>query len=297
MADRRPKAGRRIPPSGEGRLRFQQGDVHALDVQLDEARNVKEQLDTTAAQLPDLLASLEQFQQTPARLAEEDDALATFLGEHYSDRKHVEHIQATLMIFRRKRALARLLAAESALRLALELLAPDPLIPHLVELLQAGSGPVAHAEIDREQLTGSPRRLDEQLTHVKVRLREIQAAFSQSNGWIDIQYVRRERVRPIAVQYITALNKQREDGTPVPVELEREIDPELAAVIQARKEIPERLAPLVYETVSYGPYPFFRWREGKGPIYAVSLADTSVEVPERFKMGGFFAIRRRKRST
>jgi hypothetical protein len=297
MADRRPKAGRRIPPSGQGRLRFQQGDVHALDVQLDEARNVKEQLDTTAARLPDLLATLEQFQQTPARLSEEDQALMTFLGEHYSDRKHVDHIRATLMIFRRKRALARLQAAESALRLALELLAPDPLIPHLIELLRAGPGPVARAEIDREQLTGSPRHLDEQLTNVNVRLREIQAALGQSNGWIDIQYVRRERVRQVVIQYIAALNKQREDGTPVPAELEREIDPELAAIIRARKEIPERLEPEVYETVSYGPYPFFRWREGKGPIYAVSLADISVEMPERFKMGGYFAIRRRKKST
>jgi len=54
---------------------------------------------------------------------------------------------------------------------------------------------------------------------------------------------------------------------------------------------------LVYETVSYGPYPFFRWREGNSPIYAVSLADTSVEMPERFRMGGFFAIRTRKGKT
>jgi hypothetical protein len=132
---------------------------------------------------------------------------------------------------------------------------------------------------------------------VKDRLREIQAALGQGNGWIDIQYVRRERVRPIVVQYVIVLNQQRDDGIPVPIELEREIEPELAAVIRARKEIPEHLESQVYETVSYGPYPFFRWREGKGPIYAVSLADTSVEMPERFKMGGFFAIRRRKRST
>jgi hypothetical protein len=60
---------------------------------------------------------LEEFQQVPARLAKEDEALAAFLGEHYSDRKHVDHIRATLMIFRRKRALARLQAAESALLL------------------------------------------------------------------------------------------------------------------------------------------------------------------------------------
>ncbi len=202
-----------------------------------------------AAHLPERLAALEEFQQVPERLAAEDDALATFLGEHYSGRKHVDHIQATLMIFRRKRALARLQAAESALRLAQELLAPDPLIPRLVELLQAGPGPVALAEIDREQLTGSPRLLDEQITLVKDRLREIQATLGQGNGWIDIQYVHRERVRPIVVQYIIALNKQRDDGTPVPAELEREIDPELAAVIQARQEIPKRLEPLVYETV------------------------------------------------
>ena len=121
---RKHKPKRRIPESGEGRLRFQQGDPHALDVQLDEARNVNAQLGNTAAQLPELLTALEEFQQVPARLAAEDEALATFLGEYYSDRKHVDHIRATLMIFRRKRALARLQAAESALRLAQELLAP-----------------------------------------------------------------------------------------------------------------------------------------------------------------------------
>jgi len=294
---RKRKIKRRIPESGEGRLRFQQGDPHALDVQLDEARNLNAQLLTTAAQLPELLAELSEFQQVPTRLAEEDEALAAFLREHYSDRKHVDHIRATLLIFRRKRALARLQAAESALRLAQELLAPDPLIPHLIELLQAGSDPVARTEIDREQLTGSPRLLDEQLTQVKAHLREIQAVLGQGNGWIDIQYVRRECVRPIVVQYVIALNQQRDDGTPIPAELEREIDPELVSVIQTRKEIPEHLEPQVYETVSYGLYPFFRWREGKGPIYAVSLADTSVEMPERFKMGGFFAIRRHKKST
>jgi len=185
---RKHKPKRRIPESGEGRLRFQQGDPHALDVQLDEARRVGEHLTVAAAHLPERLAALEEFQQVPERLAAEDDALATFLGEHYSGRKHVDHIQATLMIFRRKRALARLQAAESALRLAQELLAPDPLIPRLVELLQAGPGPVALAEIDREQLTGSPRLLDEQITLVKDRLREIQATLGQGNGWIDIQY-------------------------------------------------------------------------------------------------------------
>jgi len=35
----------------------------------------------------------------------------------------------------------------------------------------------------------------------------------------------------------------------------------------------------------------------KACFYAISLADTSVEMPERFKMGGFFAIRRRKKHT
>lgn len=245
-------------------------------------------------QLPELLAQLVESQQVPARLAAEDEDLAAFLAEHYADRKHIEHIQATLLIIRRKGALARVQAAEAALRLAQELLAPDSLIPRLAELLQAGSDPVARADIDREQLTGSPRLLDEQLDQVKDRLHEIQAALTQSNGWIDVQYVKRERVRPIIVQYVVALNKQRDDGTPVPEDLEREIDPVLANVIKQRREIPKELEPLVYETYSYGPYPFFRWREeGKGPIYAISLADVTVEMPERFRMGGFFAIRPR----
>src|SRR5258708_1592074 len=140
---RKSKAERRIKPSGEGRLRFKQGDPHTLDVQLDEAHRVGQQLTAAAEPLPALLAVLEEFQQVPARLAAEDEDLAAFLGEHYSDRKHVDHIQATLMIFRRKRALTRVQAAEAALRLAQELLAPDPLIPPLLELLHPGPGPTA----------------------------------------------------------------------------------------------------------------------------------------------------------
>ena len=290
----KPKAERRIKPSGEGRLRFKQGDPHTLDVQLDEARRVGQQLTAAAEPLPALVVALEEYQQVPTRLAVEDEDLATFLNEHYSDRKHVDHIQATLMIFRRKRAVARIQAAEAALRLAHELLAPDPLIPSLIDLLQAGPGPTAHAEIDREQLTGSPRLLDAQLDQVKAHLHEIQAALAQSNGWIEMQYIKKERVRQIIVFYVIALNKQRDDGTPVPPALESEIDPVLANVIKQRREIPKELEPLVYETYSYGPYPFFRWREGKGPIYAISLADTSVEMPERFRMGGWFGIRTRK---
>ncbi len=45
------------------------------------------------------------------------------------------------------------------------------------------------------------------------------------------------------------------------------------------------------------PLPITIIVQHKGPIYAVSLADTYVEMPERFKMGGFFAIRRRKKHT
>ena len=286
---------RRIPKSGEGRLRYQRGGPHALNVQTKEARRVAGQLAEAAQQVPDLLAGLQAYQQVPERLAAEDEALATFLIEHYADRKHVDHIQETLLIFRRKRALARIQAAQAAIALAQELLAPDPLIPDLIALLQAGSSPTIQAEVDRERLTGSPRLLDTQLVQVKDRLHTIQTALTQGNGWIEWQYVRRERVRPIVVRYVLALNRQRKDETPVPAELEREINPELAEIIQARANIPKHLEPLVYETISYGPYPFFRWREeGRGPIYAISLADVSVEMPERFRMGGFFAIRRRR---
>lgn len=292
---KKPKAERRIKPSGEGRLIFKQGDSHTLDAQFGEARAIGKELTAAAAQLPELLAALEEFQQVPARLAAEDEDLSTFLGEHYSDRKHVDHIQATLMIFRRKRALARVQAAVAALQLAQELLAPDPLIPRLVDLLQAGPGAAARAEVDRAELVGSPRLLDEQLDQAKIHLHEIQAALARSSGWIDVQYVKRERVKQEIIKYVLALNKEREDGTPVPEEVVREIDPVLANIIKQRREIPEELEPLVYETFSYGPYPFFRWREGKGPIYAISLADVTVEPPAWLRMGGYFAIRRRKK--
>jgi hypothetical protein len=179
------KKERRIPKSGEGRLRYQRGDPHALNVQTKEARRVAEQLSDAAQQVPELLAGLQEHQQVPERLVAEDEALAVFLLGHYAKRKHVDHIQETLLIFRRKRALARIQAAQVALALAQELLAPDPLIPDLIALLQAGSGPMFQAEVDRERLTGSPRLLDTQLVEVKERLHIIQAALTQGNGWIE----------------------------------------------------------------------------------------------------------------
>lgn len=59
------KAERRIEPSGEGRLSFERGDYHTLDVQLSEARTIGKELTAAAAQLPELLAQLVEYQQAP----------------------------------------------------------------------------------------------------------------------------------------------------------------------------------------------------------------------------------------
>src|SRR5713226_5477041 len=90
---------RRIPLSGEGRLKFQQGGAHALDAQIDEAQRILAELADQAAQIPAMLSELAGHQQIAERLADEDLEFSTWLHARYRERKHQDHIVATLRIF------------------------------------------------------------------------------------------------------------------------------------------------------------------------------------------------------
>lgn len=274
MTEHKPKGERRIPKSGEGRLRFVQGAKHALDIQMNEAENLSQRLAEEAKSILPTLAGLADFQQIAKRLADEDQELTAFLTARYSDRKHLDHIVATLRIFRLRRGLARLAAAKEALRLAGELLAPDPLVGQFVDLL---SQEKPADNLSREELTGSPRLLDKQLEQTKARLHAIQAALAGGNGWIEQQYVKKKRLTEAASMCALAFA----DGKPIPEGVQ--ISQELAAALRQGGEIPAHLYAEAYQERYLGPYLFYRWRED-GHLYSICLSDVTVKMPERFRI-------------
>lgn len=288
MTTRKAKGERRIPVSVEGRLAFVQGNEHAMDVQIGLAHDLARQIADQAAQISPALAELAQFSEIGERLAHEDAELTTYLQARYADRKHVDHIVATLRIFRQRRALARLAAAQEALRLASELLAPDPIPGQLRELLEAQTDP------GTEAIAGSPKLLDGQLDQAKTHFQAIQAALSVGNGWIEHQVARRERVRPNVMAFVRALNDWQHRKIQMPEEIRASVSPELAFILLRRMEIPKHLEDQVFHKVEVGRYLFYRWKEA-GHAYAICLSDVSVEMPESFRVAGRLGLRRRKK--
>ncbi len=116
---RQSRSERRIEPSGEGRISFRPGDKHPLDVQFKEARRAKEQLAEQLEHFTELLHALVPPEEIADRFEAEDEALRHYLVERYQDYFHVDHIEATFLWLRRRRAIARLQAAQAALGLDL----------------------------------------------------------------------------------------------------------------------------------------------------------------------------------
>lgn len=277
---RKPKSERRIERSYGGRLKFRQGDKHPLDVQFEEARKARAALDEQLTHFSVMLEALAELETVPERMEEEEQALQHFLEAHYQDHKHVEHLEATFLWLRRRRALARLQAAQSALQLAQELLAPDPFVPQLMEILQ--TQPAEEVEVDRSQLTGHAQAVHDQLGHFEQRLGEIQEAISRGNGWIESFYVTKKGVKPAIIRLAVALRKERQEGTPVPPHLLMGIHPDVVKCLRENRPIPKKLMAEVMDLLTYGPYFKFRWREGNSPIYTISLGRHSDEAPEFF---------------
>jgi hypothetical protein len=274
---RQPRSERRIRPSREGRIRFRPGEGHPLDVQFDEARNALTQLDVQLDQFVRTLRDLASLEDIATRIAAEDQALRHFLAEHYRDFLHVDHIEATFLLLRRRRILARLQAAQTALNLVQELLAPDPFVGDLLEMLRERDP--EDVEVDRAHVTGNAQSVREQLAHYDTQLQGIRASISRGNGWIERFYVRKSGFKPEILKLAYAFWKEREQGMPVPPDVLAKVHPEIAECLRERKPIPLRLKEEATTEMDYGPYYKYRWREGNSPIYTISLGRLS-ERPE-----------------
>jgi hypothetical protein len=268
---------RRIPISRQGRISFRPGGKHPLDVQIKEALRAKEQLEEELERFLERLHALAPLEEVADRFEAEDEALRRYLAEHYQDYFHVDHIQATFLWLRRRRAIARLQAAQTALSLAQNLLAPDPFVEELLDLLRERSS--EDVEVDRGQLTGDAQAAREQIVRFDAQLQEIRAAIVRGNGWIERYYIHKPGWRPEVIKLAYAFWHERKSGTPVPPELLAQVHPEIAECVRERKPIPLRLKQEATQETTYGPYFKYRWREGNSPIYTISLGRVS-ERPE-----------------
>jgi hypothetical protein len=164
-----------------------------------------------------------------------------------------------------------------ALALARELLAPDPFVDQLLDLI--GERTAEEVDVDQAQLTGDAEGARNQLARYEAQLQEIRAAITRGNGWIERFSVKKQGFRPEVLKLAYALWKEREEGTPVPPEVVSAVHPEIADCLRKRQAIPLRLKEEATQETSYGPYLKYRWREGNSPIYTISLGRLS-ERPE-----------------
>lgn len=260
---------RRIPISKEGRISFRPGKQHPLDVQIKEARRAKEQM-------AEMLHALAPLEGVADRFEAEDEALRRYLAAHFQDYLHVDHLEATFLWLRRRRTMARLQAAQAALNLVQELLAQDPFVDELLNLLRERSP--EEVEVDRSQLTGNAQAAREQLAQFDVRLQEIRAAITRGNVWIERYFIHKPGWRPEVIQLAYAFWQEAKAGVPVPPELLARVHPEIVECLRDHKPIPRRLKEEATQEMSYGPYYKYRWREGSNsPIYTISLGRLSDE--------------------
>lgn len=243
-----PNPDRRLKPSGKGRLKFLPGDAHVLDDQLDEARNYRRLLDEQTSQLEQLLAAFN-LSELREQINQEDEALKRYLWERYHDHKHRDHLLATFLIARRRRRLERMQAAEKALMLAREFLAPDDTL--LQQLQQAIEKAQEHkpkdqeeeSSIDRREIYGGAEATRARLAAFNEEVEQMRAAITSGTGWLETYWIEKQRLTR-----------------------------EARAYLKKGKDLPESVA--MFEAVVYGPYLKYRWRE-KGdehaPIYTIQM--------------------------
>ncbi len=124
-------------------------------------------------------------------------------------------------------------------------------------------------------LVGSVEQSRDLLRQFEERIRELREQLPRSNGWVEVFYVPKWKLKLTVVELLDALDKERH-GVPVPRAIEEAVHPRVVALfragrIHAREDVPPELMQEVFTIVRYGPYANYRWREGKSPTYTVSL--------------------------
>lgn len=229
---------RKIEPSFAGRLKFLPGDDHPLDVMITEAQQLWKQVGDGLGKAVEQLERLDRMGDPTAALEGEDQALQQVIRGRYRDHKHRDHILAVFMSLYRRRLLARLAAAQEALALAEELLSPDDALRQ--SLQQALGIDPMEADIGRADLVGNAHTVKARLSRSDERLQTIRRGLTLGNGWLERFFVTRTRLKPEFLR-------------------------------KSRRDRPGQEGEDPFETVTYGPYLKYRWRDGAGPKYTISM--------------------------
>ena len=114
----------------------------------------------------------------------------------------------------------------------------------------------------------------------EARLPELRAQLAASNGWFEVFYVNKRRLKEEVKTFLEALHREQKRNRPVPKAIEQDIHPDVARFLRQgdTTTIPRELVPYIFDFVEYGPYAKYRWREAKR-TYTVSLG-LDTDYPE-----------------
>lgn len=285
---------RRIPRSQKGRLKFRPGDPHALDVQIQEARNYRRLIAAKLAQLQAALSALDTQEDPSAAISDQEAALKSFLWTTYQEHKHREHILATFLAIRRARLLAKLEAAGAALEMAADLLKPDN---SLLQELHAAVEHQRQAAARQRQRTPKPPQEEGQQSQaaalvritgadeetVRAQLDAIQAERDQEEADDPTSRIDQRHIYGdvnTARAHLAAFDRQiktmRAAISPGVGWFEEFYIEKVQLTREARKYImrgekPPEDVP-TFEGLIYGPYLKYRWQEMTGgPQYTIQM--------------------------
>ena len=106
----------------------------------------------------------------------------------------------------------------------------------------------------------------------EARLPDLRAQLAAGNGWFDVFYVNKRRLKEEVKVFLYALRREQKRGKPVPKAVERDVHPDVVRFLRQgdTTTIPRELVPHIFDFIEYGPYAKYRWREAKR-TYTVSL--------------------------
>ena len=106
----------------------------------------------------------------------------------------------------------------------------------------------------------------------EARLPDLRAQLTAGNGWFDVFYVNKRRLKEEVKLFLYALRREQKRGKLVPKAVERDVHPDVVRFLRQgdTTTIPRELVPHIFDFIEYGPYAKYRWREAKR-TYTVSL--------------------------
>lgn len=268
-------APRKIPLSDpQKRQRWKPGDEHPLDVMVEEAEQLYQDLHTAVIQARDTSERVNALMGTWEQLTQKEEEAQQVFRDRFGTIKHAEHLQATLAVLRRRRLLARLQALEEVFQLAALL---------EMEIFRDGIWSDLYKALDEEQrqhlkLVSDVKRSRQRLSFAEERLSRIRQLLTTANGYFETYFIPKKTVPAALMALLDAVNCH-EQGQPIPDDLMASVPEEVQEALRSLKPgdpLPEEVRELALQAY-WGPYLKYRWREdSRGPLYTIALGKIAV---------------------